>query len=137
MKKIHFHNLNSKFNIAIGISLIAVLLLSFLPVIESFIKPSKLRSIFFILNGIFYFRLILWRNRVAYNKKSIRIKINSFLSKLVEFKDVRSINYNDSFLTIVMFRRNTLNIDISGIDKTDVAKLEDLIKLRIQEPGNA
>ena len=130
MKRIHFENLNSSFNRGLLLSAIVILVLSFIPVVDSIIDEKWYRVIAYLLIAIYSLRLVFWRNYANWNNKSVRIKLNSFKSNLVKFKDVKSVNYDNDTLTVEGYRMITLNIDVSGLYKADVEKLTELINVK-------
>ena len=130
MKRIHFENLNSSFNRGLLLSAIVILVLSFIPVVDSIIDEKWYRVMAYLLIAIYSLRLVFWRNYANWNNKSVRIKLNSFKSNLVKFKDVKSVNFDNDTLTVEGYRMITLNIDVSGLYKADVEKLTELINVK-------
>lgn len=77
---------------------------------------------FLIMN---YFFLPI--NIVEYNSKFIRIKINSSIAKNINIEELKSVNFNEDELQIVMNDNKNLKFDLKNINSQSRIRLEQIL----------
>ena len=66
-------------------------------------------------------------NKVEYNSKVIRIKINSVTKKIVKIEEIESVNLTENTLQIKLKNDKNLDFDLKNIDTQSKNKLENIL----------
>jgi len=138
MKRIYFNNISGWKNGIIIIPAIICFLIGSLKLFsEQYAEWNKrIFEIGSILIVIFFIKMIYGRYYVGWNKVGITIRINSFLGKSFNFKDIKSIDLNNRTLTVVKKNRKIIEFDLSEIDKNDVERLNEILMFALNKKYN-
>ncbi|HLV13752.1 MAG TPA: hypothetical protein VKY41_01130 [Xanthomarina sp.] len=129
MKRIYFDNMRNKFWMAIFILAVICFLIGIFEPIEFSNKNLNkylLRS-GFILQAIYFSKMLWYKNYIQWNKKGAFIRINSFLGKSLRFKQINSTEWNEKQLIITKVNGEKITIDLNEIAESDTKKLNDII----------
>ena len=129
MKNIKFKkiNQNQHYFYFLPLSILGVFMFFFNP-LNLGIRENKIYGLipiliaFLIMN---YFFLPI--NIVEYNSKFIRIKINSSIAKNINIEELKSVNFNEDELQIVMNDNKNLKFDLKNIDSQSKIRLEQIL----------
>lgn len=130
MKRIHFENMTHWFWYAVlSLSIILILIGTF----EYFDFENKeiygyMRIAGFLLAALYFSKGFWFKNYVRWNNKSIFIRLHSWSSRTVKYKEIKSSEVNDKQLIISKFNGEILNFDLIEFADTDVHKLYEIFK---------
>ena len=128
-KKIQFDNMNNWIWIVILIlSLIFILIGSF-ELIE-FENPklnNSISAIGFFLQVIYFSKMFWYKNYVQWNKKGAVVRINSWISKSLNFDQINKTELIQNTLIITKNNGDTVTFDLNEIKETDTQKLNEII----------
>ncbi len=130
MKRLIFNHLSSKSN---GLLVVIGIICFFLGSIDLFTETNsiwnkRLFALGFILQSVFFMRMLLGKYYIGWNKAGATIRIDSFLGKSFNFKDVKSTDISENILTIVKKDSSKIELDLSKIHSEDIERLTEIIQ---------
>ncbi|MBL7471212.1 hypothetical protein [Robertkochia sediminum] len=126
MKKIFFDKLDGRNNKLLGIPMVVFVLIYVYTAFTD--RDSNIHQISVILwlgfSAIFFGKQFFFKNYNGWNKKFITIKLNTFLSKYILFKDISSYTFENEILEIVRkdgrkFQWSLVNLRTNHLDKLE------------------
>lgn len=129
MKKIHFENMANGYWFAVLIiSLIFIIIGTF----EYFDFENKkiylyLRWAGFVIAAIYFSKGFWMKNYVRWNKKSILIRINSWSSTSLKFKDITSVKHTKKTLNITQTNGEVLSFDLDQFKEESILRLYQIL----------
>ena len=71
-------------------------------------------------------------HKVEYNSELVRIKINSYFKKNIEFDQIETVNFTENTLTITLKNHNNIHFDLSNINYQSTIKLKEILNHKRQ-----
>lgn len=129
MKRLRFNRYNDWMNISL---IVLAILGVFSGIFEFFGETktewnkvmSKIGSIALVL---YFARQLFGKNYVGWNNVGITIKINSYLGKSFNFKDVKSTSLENGVLSIILRTGKNNEFNVDQIENSDIKKLTKII----------
>gem|GEM_PF-2504218 len=138
MKSIKFDELSFRRKSIIWlISMLAATLFIVLNLFEvfSFLDPRLLKGLMLASYLIVFshsFRPFFYRNHVQWNKRSITIRVNSFLGTNFGFSDVKTIDYSEDVYTVYTYNgRSPKIINLKGIEQGSKERLLEVLRAHV------
>lgn len=82
----------------------------------------------FLLAAVYFSKGFWSKNYVRWNNKSIFIRLNSWSSKTVKYKEIKSSELNDNNLNMIKFNGEVLSFDLSEFSDMDIQKLVGILE---------
>ncbi|PQJ18718.1 hypothetical protein [Tenacibaculum sp. SG-28] len=129
MKRVYFNHISSLKNAVLIISSFICLLIG---TFELFSEPNimwnkRISTLGSILTVVFFARMVFGKYYVGWNKVGITIRINSFMGKTFNFKDIKSTVLENGILTVVKKDEEKIELDLSEIEENDVEKITEIL----------
>ena len=130
MKKIYFDRLDSTFHKALmiptlvffGIYLYATLADAD-PTLKAISGVLGFGMLIFFLGKPFFYR-----NYVGWNKRGVTIKLNSFFSKTLSFRDIESFGIEKDQFVVRRINGSTFLFNIANIQADQLNRLQDILR---------
>ena len=130
MQSVYFYNVRKDY---IGLFIICASLLCIL--VGGFkisgINHNIVSATGYLLLGLNYSRIFLYKNIIQYNNIGGVIKINSLLGKSFKFKNISGIGLEDNKLTITNYNNKNIIVNLSGVSNNDIEKIISLFNTHI------
>ena len=129
MKKIHFDNMKNWIWIAILILSLIFILSGTFEFME-FENPKinkRISAVGFFLQVIYFSKMFWYKNYVQWNKKGAIVRVNSWISKSLNFDQIKKTELIQNTLIITKNNGEIVTFDLNEIKETDTQKLNEII----------
>ena len=129
MKKIHFDNMKNWIWIAILILSLIFILSGTFEFME-FENPKinkRISAVGFFLQVIYFSKMFWYKNYVQWNKKGAVVRVNSWISKSLNFDQIKKTELIQNTLIITKKNGDTVTFDLNEIKEADSQKLNEII----------
>ena len=129
MKRIHFENMTNRYWLGI---LIISLVFIFVGTFEYIAFANQaiyqyMRAAGFILAALYFSKGFWFKNYVRWNHKNILIRLNSWSSKSVKYKEIKSTEIIDKVLLIQKLDEEILSFDLKNFKDSDLQRLHQIL----------
>ncbi|PHN92591.1 hypothetical protein CSC80_16740 [Maribacter sp. 6B07] len=128
-RKIHFDNMKSWIWIFVLFLSLIFILVGFFELFE-FENPKlnkRISAIGFFLQLVYFSKMFWYKNYVQWNKKGVVVRVNSWISKSLNFDQIKKTELIQNTLIITKNNGDTVKFDLNEIKETDTQKLNEII----------
>ena len=129
MKRIHFDTMLNWIWIVIVVLSVVFILIGTFEIFE-FENSEINKRISFVgfLLQVIYVTLVFWyKNYVLWNKRGSIIRINSFMTKSLNFDQIKTSELDEKKLILTKYNGSKVTFDMNNIAESDTHQLNDLI----------
>ena len=128
-KKIHFDHMKSWIWIFILFLSLIFILVGFFELFE-FENPKlnkRISAIGFFLQLVYFSKMFWYKNYVQWNKKGAIVRVNSWISKSLNFDQIKKTELIQNTLIITKNNGDTVTFDLNEINEADSQKLNEIL----------
>ena len=129
MKRIHFDTMRNWIWIVIVVLSVVFILSGTFEIFE-FENPEinkRISFVGFLLQVIYVTRVFWYKNYVLWNKRGAIIRINSFMTKSLNFDQIKTSELDEKKLILTKYNGSKVTFDMNNIAESDTHQLNNLI----------